>query len=154
MKWTKRIILILLLLIVIIQFFPGEKLPVTANNPGDIHEELLVGDNVSSILRSACYDCHSNETTYPWYSNVAPFSWIILHDIEEGRHELNFSEWAGYAVDRKHHKLEELIEEVEEGEMPMNIYTVMHQDADLTETQKEELIAWAQAEMKRLKPAE
>lgn len=156
MKKGLRIAAIALLFtLLVIQLFPGQKPEVMADAAsGDIHEELLIDQNVSYILRSACYDCHSNETVYPWYSGVAPISWLVLHDIKEGRGELNFSEWTSYDLERKHHKLEELIEEVEEGEMPMKIYTVMHRAADLTEEQKNEVISWARSEMARLKPEE
>ena len=149
-KWLKITLTTLFLTLIVIQLFPGEKPEVISNNPNDLHTEVLVSQEVSQILRVACYDCHSNETTFPWYSSVAPASWIVLHDIEEGRRELNFSEWKAYPPDKKQHKLDELIEEVEEGEMPMKIYSAIHRDADLSEEQVNSLISWAKAEMERL----
>lgn len=151
-KGLKITIVVLLAGLVIIQFFPGRKPVVAANNPQDLHHEVLVNEQVSRILRDACYDCHSNETTFPWYTGVAPFSWLILHDIEEGRKELNFSEWSTFTAKRKHHKLDELIEEVEKGEMPLKIYSVMHNKADLSEEQINALIGWARTEMEKLTP--
>lgn len=144
-KWLKYTGYVLLAALVIIQFFRGEKPPVTTENPGDIHTELEISAPVSNLLKAACYDCHSNETRYPWYANVAPISWLVIHDTEEGRAELNFSEWSTFSDRRKKRKLEEIVEEVKSGNMPMPIYTITHADAKLSEAQVEELLAWAQA---------
>ncbi|MFH6985237.1 heme-binding domain-containing protein [Marinoscillum luteum] len=149
-KWIKRIAYFLLLGLIIIQFFPGEKPAVSADNPGDIHNEVLVNPEVSGILKAACYDCHSNETNYPWYASVAPVSWLVIHDTNEGRDELNFSEWATYSAKRKHHKLEEVIEMVEEGEMPLAVYNITHPEGRLTDAQIEALISWAKARMEEI----
>lgn len=144
--------LALLIALIIIQFFSGEKPEVVLENPGDIHNEAVISGSVSTMLKTACYDCHSNETVYPWYASVAPVSWLVIHDTEEGREELNFSEWAGYSEKRKHHKLEEVIEMMEEGEMPLPVYTITHRDADLDEQQIAEVIAWAKDYMEQLDP--
>ncbi len=149
-KWIKRIAYFLLLGLIIIQFFPGEKPAVSTDNPGDIHNEVLVNPEVSGILKAACYDCHSNETKYPWYASVAPVSWLVIHDTNEGRDELNFSEWATYSAKRKHHKLEEVIEMVEEGEMPLAVYNITHPEGRLTDAQIEALISWAKARMEEI----
>jgi hypothetical protein len=143
MKIFKYILIGLFVLLVIIQFFPAEKPAVAINNPNDIHKEVLISPEVSKMLRNACYDCHSNETVYPWYASIAPISWLVIHDIEEGRKELNFSEWIPYTLRRKNHKLDEIVELVESGEMPMKIYTPLHPEAKLTEEQKAALISWA-----------
>lgn len=142
--------MVLILALVAIQFTPSEKPAVVLENPGDIHNEVLINQEVSGILRAACYDCHSNETSYPWYASVAPVSWLVTHDVEEGRDELNFSEWATYPAKRKHHKLEEVIEQVEEGEMPMPIYTVTHGEARLSDDQMAALVSWANTEMGKI----
>lgn len=113
------------------------------DNPNDIHKEVLIDPEVSKLLRNACYDCHSNESVYPWYAGIAPISWLVIHDINEGREELNFSEWIPYSLKRKNHKLEEIIEMVEDDEMPMKIYTVMHAEAELTAEEKQKIIYWA-----------
>lgn len=131
----------------LIQIFPGEKPETNFDNPGDIHKEMLINPEVSQILKTACYDCHSNESRFPWYANIAPVSWLVIHDINEGRGELNFSEWATYSPKRKKHKLDEVGEEVEEGEMPMSIYTWTHREADLTNEQRDVLIKWAKQSM-------
>lgn len=149
-NWLKRIGLAIIIVLILIQVFPGEKPSVTMDNPGDIHEEILVDTEVSKILKTACYDCHSNETKYPWYASVAPVSWLVIKDTNEGRDELNFSEWVSYSEKRKHHKLEELIEEVEEGEMPLEVYTYTHAEARLSEEQIATLISWAQESMSEI----
>lgn len=99
--------------------------------------------DVASVLKRSCYDCHSNETTWPWYSQVAPFSWLVSKDVNDGRKHLNFSVWQGYEEGRKLKKFKEVAEEVEEGEMPMAIYLPMHPEAKLTEADKKLLVDWA-----------
>lgn len=98
--------------------------------------------DVAAILKTSCYDCHSNQTTYPWYTNIAPVSWWIKHHINEGRGELNFSEWGDYKERRKDHKLKECVEMVEENEMPMSSYTMIHGDATLSKEQIQSLNNW------------
>ncbi len=150
----KRILLMIFVLLMLAQVFPGERPEVITENPSDIHNELLISSEVSTILKGSCYDCHSNETNYPWYTNVVPISWLINHDVEEGRGELNFSNWAEYSDKRKHHKLDELIEEVQEGEMPMEAYTVIHQGSKLDDGQIAALTKWAKEEMAKINIAE
>ena len=100
------------------------------------------------MLKETCYDCHSNETKYPWYSNIAPISWLVADHRNEARHHLNFSIWGDYSQKRKDHKLEECIEMVQEGEMPMDSYTWFHPEAKLTEDQKQYLLEWFMREMR------
>jgi hypothetical protein len=142
-KKLKYALVVFICALLLIQLVPGEKPEVTLDNPNDIHKEVLIDPDISKILRNACYDCHSNETVYPWYAGVAPISWLVIHDINEGREELNFSEWIPYSLKRKNHKLEEIAEEVEEGEMPMKIYTFTHSEARLTDKERETLMYWA-----------
>ena len=115
---------------------------IDKNNPTyDSNKEMLAQVSapaeVKAILKQACYDCHSFETEYPWYTNVAPLSWWIEEHIEDGRKHFNFSEWGNYDLKKKKHKLEELIEMVEEGEMPLNSYTWAHSEANLSAQQVE-----------------
>jgi hypothetical protein len=86
-----------------------------------------------AILRRACFDCHSNETVWPWYAYVAPVSWLVASDVEEGREELNFSQWDAYNADRQAHKIKECGEEVAEGEMPLWFYVPAHPEARLSQ---------------------
>ncbi|MFT3713734.1 MAG: heme-binding domain-containing protein [Archangium sp.] len=112
-------------------------------NPEVTGDIVGVPPDVKLVLKKACYDCHSNETVWPWYSQVAPVSWLVARDVNDGRKHLNFSVWETYEQKRKTHKLEEIEGEVSEGEMPMAIYLPMHPEAKLTEAEKNALIAWA-----------
>lgn len=100
---------------------------------------------VMTLLKRSCWDCHSNESIWPWYAQVAPMSWLVTKDVNDGRKHLNFSEWQGYEEGRKLKKLEEIAEEVGEGEMPLAIYVPMHPEAKLTEAEKKVLVDWAKA---------
>jgi hypothetical protein len=104
-------------------------------NPPQRHTGHIVSAKADAVLRQACFDCHSNESTWPWYANVPFVSMLVAHDIKDGREELNFSEWDSYSEGRKHHKLAESIEEMEEGEMPMWVYTLTHPEAELSPEQ-------------------
>lgn len=138
----KKILYSILVLLIIIQFFRIDKTNPTINISQDFIEITKPPIEIATILKSACYDCHSSETRYPWYTNIAPVSWWIKHHIDEGKEELNFSEWGTYKTKRKDHKLEEIIEWVEDGEMPLNEYTWTHADSKLTQEQKDLLIGW------------
>ncbi|WP_268124292.1 heme-binding domain-containing protein [Roseivirga pacifica] len=136
------LLLIVLIAFVAIQFVDiPEKIaePVTEN---DIIEQLNVNPEMAGLLKDACYDCHSNQPKYPWYAKIAPVSWTIAEHIEHGRDELNFSEWGTYSKRRRDHKLEEMVEEVEVGNMPLPNYVLMHPEANLTTEQFEMLKKW------------
>ncbi|MCG8524267.1 MAG: heme-binding domain-containing protein, partial [Pseudomonadales bacterium] len=96
------------------------------------------------ILKTACYDCHSANTEYPWYNTIAPVSYWLADHIEDGKKHLDFSDWQNYDEKKKDHKLEELIEEVKGGSMPLNEYTWTHADAKLSEEQISALVSWAE----------
>jgi len=117
-----------------------------SNPPVDPTHDFIttekVPEDIAQTLKIACYDCHSHESTYPWYTSYAPISWWIKHHINEGREHLNFSEWSTYSTKKAHHKLEECVEMLEEDEMPMSSYTIMHKAAKLTPQQKADLIAF------------
>jgi hypothetical protein len=98
------------------------------------------------VFRTACYDCHSNETRWPWYGYVAPVSWLVAHDVRDGREELNFSEWSLLLDEDAEELREEIWEEVEEGEMPLRKYRWMHSDARLSEEQRRVLREWSEAQ--------
>ena len=143
-KFFKILGIIVIVLFVAIQFIPKnypENIPPDENDILSFHN---VPEDIGVILKTSCYDCHSNQVKYPWYSKVAPVSFLISHDIEEGKDELNFSEWGKYEKRRMIKKLDELTEEVEEGEMPLPIYLVTHGDAKLSDEQKEKLAVWAE----------
>lgn len=143
MKLGKKIAWALLIVFVAMQFYRPEK----NQDPGDHLSKFLEETNppqeVSGILKSSCYDCHTNQTNYPWYNQVAPVSWWLADHIEEGKEHLNFSAWESYSPKKKDHKLEEVIEMVESAEMPLNEYTWTHSEADLTDQQREAVMDWA-----------
>jgi hypothetical protein len=143
----KKILLALLAILLLIQFIRPEK-----NIAETISEnEIQTSSDVKNILQTSCYDCHSNHTNYPWYSNIQPIaSWLNNH-IDEGKDELNFSEFNAYTLKRKLHKLKEIIEQLEENEMPLWSYTLIHSETKLNEEQKHQLIAWCKNEMENLK---
>lgn len=138
----KKIIVVLLVAFVIIQFFPVDKTN-PAPTPGmDFLKIKDTPEKTAKIIRTSCYDCHSNETTYPWYSNISPASWWVKNHINEGRKHLNFSTFAVYEPKRQIHKLEECIEMVEKKEMPLESYYIGHQDAKLSDEQRVELVQY------------
>ncbi len=150
MKLSTKILLGLLVLVLIAQAFRINKTNPSVEQQYDMVAIYNAPEQVQTILKQACYDCHSHETTYPWYTNVAPMSWWIADHIEEGREHLNFSVWGTYDAKRQKHKLEEMAEEVMEGEMPLNSYTWAHSEADLTEEQKNILVDWAKKTMQAI----
>lgn len=130
-------------LFLIIQLIPTDRPEVIKNNPNDLLLNNDLPENIEKMLRSTCYDCHSNETIYPWYAYVAPVSFLVNQDTKEGRQELNFSEWEELDNLEKAEMLEEIAEEVEEGEMPMKIYPITHPNARLSDADRESIEQWA-----------
>jgi len=143
MKVLKTALFILVLLLAVIQFIPDRLPENLADNPGDLLNSGTVPEQVAAILRTSCYDCHSNETHFPWYSRLAPASWLLAKDIREGRENVNFSEWNGLSKRDKIGKLESVKEEVTKGEMPLPVYTLIHRKARLTPEQVSYLAKWA-----------
>jgi hypothetical protein len=144
-KWMKRIGLALLAILIVIQFFG-----ISKENPPVIAEQEFMNitappADVAEMLKTACYDCHSHNTEYPWYSNIAPVSWWLANHIEHGREELNFSEWGTYDRDKAAHKAEESAEEVEEKHMPITPYLITHSGARLSDEQRKRLASWFMA---------
>ncbi len=115
--------------------------PITSDVPAPAEVKLL--------LRRACYDCHSNETVWPWYARVAPFSWLVAHDVGEGREKLDFSTWDAYDGAKRKKRLGESAKEIAEGEMPPWYYRLMHPEARLSAEEGEALRAWTAAEIAR-----
>ena len=138
----KKIIVALLVVLILIQFVRVDK----KNPPVELQNDFITltnpPDEISILLKTACYDCHSNETEYPWYFNLAPVSWWAKDHINDGRKHLNYSIWGTYKPERQAHKLEEMYSEVEEREMPLLSYTIVHVDAKLTSGQITALTEW------------
>ncbi|WP_452224306.1 heme-binding domain-containing protein [Lacinutrix chionoecetis] len=141
MKIVKKILVVLLIAFVLIQFYRPEKNHVEVREVAAFEAETHMDANIRSIMENNCYSCHSNKTDYPWYAEVAPVSFWLNDHIEEGNEHFNVSQWETYSDKKKDHKLDELIEEVEEGEMPLDSYTWTH--GSITEAEKEAIITWA-----------
>lgn len=144
----KKIFLSLVALLIIIQFIRPTKNRSSQISANDISKHYTVPPNVDAILKRSCNDCHTNNTVYPWYTNIQPVGWWMQHHVNEGKSHLNFSEFASYAPKRQHHKLEETIEMVKEGEMPLNSYLWIHDNAELSNEDKATLLNWAETLMK------
>jgi hypothetical protein len=116
--------------------------PVDRSNP-PLAAELQAPAEVAAVLRAACYDCHSNETRWPWYSRLAPASWLVARDVDEGRSRLNLSQWGAYEPTRRERLAEEMWEQVAEGEMPPALYVLAHPEARLSASDRELLRSWS-----------
>ncbi len=147
----KKILFILIAAIALIQLKQIDRTNPESNPDLDYLVLTNAPNEIDNIIKTSCYDCHSNQVKYPWYSYVAPISWIIDSHIQDGRKHLNFSEWGNYADTKQNHKLEECVDELNAGKMPLNSYTIIHSNANLSEADKTALIAWFN---KQLKPAE
>ncbi len=150
MTRARKIVLGILVLFLVIQFMPKGLFPLS--NPqaeesrGIQASAKTLKPEIHGVLRRACYDCHSNTTVWPWYSKVAPISWLLSHDVAEGRRELNFSQWADYSLKRQDRKLTEVCEQVQRGEMPVWYYKPMHPQANLSEQDKTAICVWTREE--------
>jgi len=144
MKIVKNILWLLLVVLIVAQFFGPEK------NQGDLAsidaflKETNPPENVKAILKETCYDCHSDVTRYPWYNNITPVNYWLAEHVNDGKKHFNFSNWVGNSVKRKDHKMEELIEMVEEKEMPLQSYTITHSEAKLSDEQIKAVVNWAE----------
>ena len=141
----------LLAALILIQFIRPPKNISKSIGVNDITTKYFIPDDVQHILKASCYDCHSNNTRYPWYCNFQPFDWWITGHITEGKKELNFDEFNNRSLRYKYHKLESTVDEVKEDHMPLNSYLWIHKDAKLTEDEKSKLINWATAIMNSMK---
>ncbi len=146
----KKIMIGLLVVFVAIQFIRPERNQSAIAGENDIRVHYAVPSNVLSVLKRACYDCHSNNSAYPWYTNIQPVGWWIQDHINHGKGHLNFSEFATYSAKKAAHKMEEVAEEVKHNEMPLENYTWMHADAKLSQRDKELLVEWASDLQKQL----
>lgn len=139
----KQIGIILLLFFFIIQFIRPERNSVIANNGNDISHFTSVSPEVKTILETSCYDCHSDHTNYPWYTNIQPVGWWLNDHVNEGKEEVNFSQFKKYRIKRQIRKFEEIADQLKEDEMPLNTYLWIHGNAKLSDVQKKELSDWA-----------
>ena len=150
MRIVKIILVCLAVIFVLIQFVRIDRSnpPIVAENT--METALNVPPDIQQIMSRSCNDCHSNKTVYPWYTQVAPVSWWLRNHIEDGRRELNTSEFATYNVRKKSKKLEEVCEQVKSGEMPLPSYLIVHRSAALSPSEIEALCAWSETERAKL----
>lgn len=124
-------------------------------NPPVVHD-MMTGNppppEVAAMLKTACYDCHSDETRWPWYSHLAPVSWTVVGDVNEGRRHINFSDWPQDAKAAAR-KFEHMSDELDDGDMPPAKYTLIHRDARLTDAQKNQLEQWLDSRADAMKAA-
>lgn len=156
MKKILKIILVLLIVgFIVIQFINRpDKTTSTEITPDDITKKMQVPENVHSILKRSCYDCHSNQTVWPWYTSVAPASWLVGEDVEHGRKKMNFSEWGKIPDAKKEARLNEICEQTKSGEMPLPNYLYLHGDAKLSQADKDILCKWVETELKKMEDSE
>jgi hypothetical protein len=139
MKWLKWIGIGVLAVLVGLQFIPTRTNQSTTVPPTDFVKTYNVPEDVKSILAVSCYNCHSNNTNYPWYSRVQPVGWYLENHINKGKEDLNFSEFGDYSARMQQNKLKSMISQVEDGEMPLPSYTFIHREARLSENSKKRL---------------
>ena len=144
MSRMKKIGLGVLIVLTGIQFIKPARNENGQASPSDISTTISTPSNVQLILQTACYDCHSNHTNYPWYTYVQPIGWMLNNHIKDGKKELNFSEFGSYSRRRQLSKLKSIASQVKDDEMPLASYTMLHKNARLTKEQKALIIDWAQ----------
>ncbi|OYU57391.1 MAG: cytochrome C [Chitinophagaceae bacterium BSSC1] len=137
----KKIMLALLVILLVMQAFRPTK-NLSANTENDISVSYAVPTDVKTILAKACNDCHSNKTEYPWYANIQPVAFWLNDHVVDGKRHMNFNEFNKYRIAKQYKKLEECIDEVKDGEMPLESYTMIHKNAILTEAEKTTLTNW------------
>ena len=153
MRIIKRLAIVLVLLLLAIQVVRPEKTNPIIDPERTIQARTQMSPQVSAIIERSCQDCHTYKTVWPWYSQVAPMSWLVASDVNEGREHLSLSDWANYDKKKAISKLDEICEEVSEGAMPLPTYTVLHPEAKLTEEEKRILCDWVKEEVRRIETA-
>jgi hypothetical protein len=137
-KTVKRVALVLGVALV-----GAQAIRVDRSNP-PVETEVAAPPAAQAVLERSCYDCHSNKTVWPWYSQVAPASWLVARDVHEGRHHLNFSTWNQFTTEKQQKAVRAIWKQVSEGEMPMSIYLPLHPSARLSDADKAALKSWAE----------
>jgi len=142
----KKIIFLSLSSLLLIQLYqPARNSDNGQVSPIHITKVYNIPFNVQQILKKSCYDCHSNNTFYPWYSYFQPVRFLMEYHIKTGKENLNFSEWGNYSRRRQESKLDRIAKQIESNEMPLASYTLIHRKAKLSDQQKQEVIAWINA---------
>lgn len=144
----RKLILLAIGLLIAAQFLPVHRDNPPVDPAKTIFSSYPMPQDVHAIFNRSCKDCHTNETSWPWYSHVAPPSWIVAHDVHEGRGRMNLSEWANYSAERKVSRLDKICEEIRKGDMPDSKYTLIHRDALLSDVDRNTLCAWTDSTAK------
>lgn len=146
MKLLKLLVLAILVILVGIQFIPTSSNQSTeVPSSSDFIKTYKVPEEVGHMLHISCYNCHSNNTNYPWYSKVQPVGWFLENHINNGKAELNFSEFGDYSVRKQKSKLSSMVSQIEKDEMPLSSYTFIHRDARLSKEGKKSLVDYLNA---------
>lgn len=145
-----RILLIVAIIIVGIQLYRPARTNPPENAAHTLKAAVQLTPEVDEILTRSCNDCHSHKTVWPWYSKIAPSSWLVTSDVNDGRRHLNLSEWTTYPVEKQQRRLTGICEEVESGDMPLKQYTWMHTGTKLSDAQRRAVCAWTKAEQQRI----
>lgn len=149
-KYLKWAVIIIALVFVGIQFIRPARINPPFDEAQTIQAKLNPSPEINQILERSCKDCHSNRTDWVWYSNIAPGSWLMSNHVEEGRRELNFSEWGKLSAGKAARKLEEICEQIEKGEMPIWNYVLLHPAARLSDDDKTALCDWTKREREKI----
>ncbi len=142
MTRTKKIVLVTLLVFCAMQFVRTERNSNISSQPADLITHFNVPANVAGILKTSCYDCHSNNTNYPWYSNIQPIGWLLSKHVSDGKIDLNFNEFTTYSQRRQLSKLKSILNSIKDRSMPLTSYTLLHRDAKISAENKALLIGW------------
>jgi len=140
--WLKRLILIVVIIVIGIQFIPTKRNTSTELLETDVSKSLSVPDEVQKIFKRSCYDCHSNNTNYPWYNKIQPISFLLENHIKEGKKELNFSKFGTYSKRRQKSKLKAIKNQIIDNKMPLSSYTIIHRNAKLSDNDKALIKKW------------
>ncbi|MGB1248527.1 MAG: heme-binding domain-containing protein [Chitinophagales bacterium] len=141
----KKIGIAVIIILLIIQFFRIDKTNPSSDVASDIFSNHVASEEIRTIVKNACYDCHSNETVYPWYSNIAPVSWWMKRHIDNGREKLNFSLWGEASVEDQAHMIYESVEMLEKNWMPILSYKLTHSEGRLSEEERNMVIDWLES---------
>lgn len=150
-KILKIVVILLFVGFIMIQFFQIDKTNPPINSAETLESSTQVPENIQSIFKRSCDDCHSHKTVYPFYSYIAPIAWGVGEHIKDGRRHLNFSVWNTYDAHKKRNKFNEICEQIELNEMPMNQYLLIHWDAKLSDADKKAVCDWTKAEAEKIK---
>lgn len=142
--WLKRAGLVLLALLVVAQFVPVRRDDPGVERSHSIYAKEKVPEQVKAVFEGSCVNCHSNRTAWPWYSHVAPVSWMIASDVHDARRKMNLSEWADYPANKREEKLEEICEQLTDGDMPDPKYLLVHRSARVTPAERDAVCQWTE----------